>query len=855
MPIKMIKTSDITKFWTAIVQLGVILVALYASSFYSYVLFHTLAEIASVVLAVAIFLVAWNARRYWNNNYYIILGFTFLFVGLIDLMHAFEYKGVGIMKQGGNSNIATQLWLAGRYLIAVSFLFASFFNNYKIKARVVFSVLASLTAFLFLSIFYWDIFPDAYVEGRGITEFKKISEYVIVTIFLTAFYFFYRKRKKFHGRFFKLLSLVLIVMVFTEISFTLYVGVYDFFNLFGHLLKIIAYYLAYLGIVEFGLMRPYQSLFKDLKDKENVLLESEQRHRSFVEFSPDAIVVHSGGTIEYANNATMKLLGVKEKNEITGKPFASFFHNDYHDLIKESIWKIENGQTEEAALAEMKVVNSNKKAIDVEVKGLRIMINGRPAIESIISDITERKRTQEKITHLASFPELNPNPIIEINSKGEVIYSNPAMASMLKELNLGEEIKVFFPADLEEILKKLKDKNGEKILHREIEIGQRTFTQSISLNRTLGVARLYMIDITERKQAEDKVKLAMNEWVLMFNSISDPAFILGTDHIVKYVNKAMCEFAGAKEHELIGKKCFEFMHKKSSPWKTCPMKTTCESKKPHSEEIYEPTFGKTLLVTTSPILDEKGEIIGILHIAKDITEKKEIEKAKDEFISLASHQLRTPLSSISLASELLLRGSSGKVDPEQKEMLDEIYQSTKRMSLLIEHMLNVSRVELGTLAFNPQQMEVSKQIELIIGELESQIKEKKLILEMEIEKELPTIKFDANILRIIAENLLTNAIRYTESGGKITVSLSQKESRIILSVCDTGCGIPEKQQKMIFQKAFRAENAKRISSDGHGLGMYMVKEVVDKSGAEIRFVSKENEGTTFFVSLPIVSQD
>lgn len=851
MPTKMIKTSDITKFWTAIAQLGLILVALYATSFYSYVLFHTLAEIVSVILAVAIFLVAWNSRRYWNNNYYIILGFGFFFVGIIDLLHSFEYKGVGIIQQGGNSNIATQLWLAGRYLIAFSFLAAGLFNSHKIKARLVSSIFLSITSLILLSIFYWKNFPIAYVDGSGLTEFKKISEYIIIALFLMALYFFYRKRQRFHGRFFRLLSLVLLVMALTEISFTLYVGVYDFFNLLGHLLKISAYYFAYLGIVEFGLMKPYQTLFKDLKDKEVVLLQSEERHRSFVEFSPDAIIVHSEGLIEYANKAAVKLFGVKENSLLVGKKFVDFFHKDNKIFLEQCRAKIEKEESDEAPLAEMRIIRSNQELVDVEVKGIKIVIEGKPAIESVISDITERKHTQEKITHLASFPELNPNPIIEISARGEVIYSNPALAATLKELGIEEDVKIFFPADLEGVLRELKKKNGKKSLHREITIGQKTFAQSISLSRQFNLVRLYMTDITERKQAEEKVKKAMNEWILMFNSISDPAFILGIDHVVKYVNKAMCEFAGVKENELVGKKCFEFMHKKSSPWVTCPMKITCQSKKPHTEEIYEPTFGKTLLVTTSPILDDKGKIIGILHIAKDITEKKEVEKAKDEFISLASHQLRTPLSSISLASELLLRGSAGKIDPGQKEMLDEIYQSTKRMSLLIEHMLNVSRVELGTLAFKPEPMEVSKNVEIITGELESRIKEKKLKLEMELEKNLPVIRFDANILRIIMENLLTNAIRYTANGGKITIGLSREESHIVLSVCDTGCGIPEKQQNMIFQKAFRAENAKQISSDGHGLGMYMVKEVVDKSGAKIKFVSRENEGTTFFVSLPI----
>lgn len=743
MPYKMIKTSDITHFRTALLQLIVLIVSLWTTSLYSYVLFHTLAEIVSVILAVAIFLVAWNARRYWNNNYYILLGLGFLFAGAIDLFHAFEYKGVGIIHNGGDANTATQLWLAGRFLLALSFLAAAFLSARKVKVAHILAVIVPATILMLVAIF-WDIFPVAYIEGEGLTMFKKTSEYFIILLFCIAFFFFYRMRERFHERVFSLLSLVLLFMVLTEISFLLYVGVYDFFNLFGHMLKIAAYYLAYIGIVEYGLMSPYASLFKDLKDKEAVLLESEERYRSLVEFSPDAIIVHRDGIVEYVNGEAAELFDVKEKDTLIGKELIELFHPNYHDLIRERLRKIESGEISRTALAEMKIVRPDKEIVDVEVKGMKVMFGGRRAIESIISNITERK------------------------------------------------------------------------------------------------------------QAEEKIQRAMDEWVLMFNSISDPAFIMDTDHVVKHVNKAMCDFSKMSEGELVGKKCFEFMHKQLSPWTTCPMRKTCQNKKPHTEEIYEPIINKTLLVTTSPILDNEGKIIGILHIAKDITEKKEIEKAKDEFISLASHQLRTPLSSISLASELLLRGAGGDMIPEQKELLDEIYESTKRMSALIGNMLNVSRIELGTLAFNPEPMEMSKSIEEIANELESQIKDKKLVLKKEFEPGLAMIEFDKNILRIIVENLLTNAIRYTASGGAITVSLAKEASQIVLKVCDTGCGIPKSEQGMIFQKSFRAKNAKQISADGHGLGLYMVKEVVDKIGAKISFVSEEHKGTTFSVSFPAV---
>jgi PAS domain S-box-containing protein len=851
MPHKMIKTSDITHFWTAALQLGIIIIALWAMSLHSYVLFHTMAEIVSVVFAVAIFLVAWNARRYWNNNYYILIGFGFLFVGIIDLFHAFEYKGLGIIQEGGNANVATQLWLAGRFLMALAFLGAAFLNNQKIKAATIFSVFAGVTTLLFLSIFYWKIFPIAYVDGIGLTAFKKISEYVIISLFLVTLVFFYRMRQKFHGRVFGLLSLVLLIMSLTEISFTLYVGVYDFFNLLGHLLKIVAYYLAYIGIVEYGLMNPYSTIFKDLKDKEAVLLESEERYRSLVEFSPDAIVVHKNGIIKYVNGAANELFGIKGKESLTGKEFVESFQFNYRDMVSQRIGKIESGELKRTPLTEMKIIRAGKEIVDVEIKGIKIMFNGEQAIESIITDITERKQSQEKIKHMASFPALNPNPVIEISANGMVTYYNDAALTVLSKMGIKKDMKFFFPSDLSDILKELNVSKTEKTLYREITIKHRTFAQSIYLNKQFNVVRLYISEITKRKQAEEKVQRAMNEWVLMFNSISDPAFILGVNHTVKYVNKAMCDFAGVGESELVGKKCFEFMHKQHEPWTTCPMKITCKSKKPHTEEIYEPTLGKTLLITTSPILDDKGEIIGILHISKDITEKKKIEKAKDEFISLASHQLRTPLASISLASELLLRGSAGSADIEQKEMLDDIYNSTKRMSALIEHMLNVSRIELGTLAIKLEPMEIVKRVEEIIDELESQITEKKLVLKKEFENGLSMIKFDENILRIIVENLLVNAIRYTASGGIITVALAKEKSHIMLSVCDTGCGISKSQQDRIFQKSFRGENAKQISADGHGLGLYMVKEVADKTGAKISFVSEENKGTTFFVSFKV----
>ena len=220
---------------------------------------------------------------------------------------------------------------------------------------------------------------------------------------------------------------------------------------------------------------------------------------------------------------------------------------------------------------------------------------------------------------------------------------------------------------------------------------------------------------------------------------------------------------------------------------------------------------------------------------------------KDEFISLASHQLRTPLSSVALSSELLLRGVAGEIVPEQKEYLEEIYKATKRMTLLVSNLLNVSRVEMGNFEVKPGPFDVASAVSAVVKEFSPLFSDKKLKMTLNIDENIPPINIDEKSFGIIFENLISNAIRYTPKNGTILIELRKNASGILLSVSDTGCGIPAGQQEKIFQKSFRAENAREISSEGAGLGLYMSHIAAQRSGVKIWFDSKEGKGTTFFV--------
>jgi len=163
-----------------------ILFCLYLFSLYNYLLFHTLAEIFSIVVACGIFVIAWNSRRNLNNNYLLFLGIAFLFIGILDLVHTMAYKGMNVF-QGYETNLPTQLWIAARYMESLSLLIAPLFLNRRLRVDFILMTFALITFLVLVSVFYWHIFPTCFTEGVGLTPFKKISEYVISIILLGPF--------------------------------------------------------------------------------------------------------------------------------------------------------------------------------------------------------------------------------------------------------------------------------------------------------------------------------------------------------------------------------------------------------------------------------------------------------------------------------------------------------------------------------------------------------------------------------------------------------------------------------------------------------------------------------------------
>lgn len=256
-------------------------------------------------------------------------------------------------------------------------------------------------------------------------------------------------------------------------------------------------------------------------------------------------------------------------------------------------------------------------------------------------------------------------------------------------------------------------------------------------------------------------------------------------------------------------------------------------------------------IAVAPIQPEGGDIIGAVMVFRDVTQEKQLDEAKTEFVSLASHQLRTPLSTIAWYAEMLLSGDAGELAEDQRDFLQEIYDSNQRMIDLVNALLNVSRMELGTFVVDPEPVDVSAVARDTISELKPKIQSADVNLNTDFADDLPAVPADPDLLGIIFQNLLSNAIKYTPAGGDAILRIDKDDDRLLINMEDSGVGIPESQQDKIFTKLFRADNAQELEADGTGLGLYIVKSILDHAGGDIWFESTEGEGTTFFVMLPL----
>lgn len=478
---------------------------------------------------------------------------------------------------------------------------------------------------------------------------------------------------------------------------------------------------------------------------EEALRASETRYRALVESNPDGVVIHQDGRCVFVNPSGTRLLGAQKPEELLGKPVLDLVHPDYRDIARERIQR-SLAEWQPAPPLEEKLLRLDGTVIEAEVTAVPIMYEGRPAMQVVFRDISERKRMEEEL----KASEERYRDLFENASDG--IYILDRTGRILSCNRKTEEI------------------TGYKIE----EIRGQLYT-------------LLVPPGPERKKARR---------AFLKNMHGEP-----------------------------DKTELTIMRKDGRP--------------------------VILELSTRPIW-QNGQIVGIQGIGRDITERKELEKLKSEFISTVSHELRTPLTSIKGYVDLVLAEDVGPLTPEQREFLTIVSQNTTRLTELINDLLEIERLESGRVEFEFTELDLAEVLQNVAQSLKVNAEQKDLEFVTEITSGLK-VRGDRERLAQVFLNLLSNAIKYTPAG-TVELKAYRENDTVVVAVHDTGIGLSESDMQKLFQKFFRSDNPYVRKAGGTGLGLSIAKAIVERHNGTITVTSQLGQGSTFTVRLPALAR-
>lgn len=433
----------------------------------------------------------------------------------------------------------------------------------------------------------------------------------------------------------------------------------------------------------------------------------------------------------------------------------------------------------------------------------------------------------------------------ELTKKAKEEEKKEKEVEVLEELDRIAKMLVRRDFELAETREK-REKEFQELARKTKELARKT--------KELEDSRRALLNILEDTEAAKlRVEEERSKTQTIFDNFVDGLLIFNLDKELESINPIAEEFLGIRQEEVLGKSIAEL--EKKRPTKELAKLIGKELKEVFRKEfvLKKKELELVLEVTTKFVVSEK-ETIATLVLLHDVTREKVIERLKSQFVSVAAHQLRTPLSILKWTLSMFLEGDIGALTEEQKDLLFKADQTNERMIRLINDLLNVARIEEGRFIYHPKAVDLTELVQAVIEPHRHLAREKGVKFEFKKprDKSSKVVKADIEKLSLAIKNLVDNALFYTKPKGRVTVSLKRKGNKVEFSVEDTGIGIPKKQQPRVFTKFFRGDNAVRMETEGTGLGLFITKNIIEAHKGKIWFESKENKGTTFSFSLPAI---
>lgn len=378
-----------------------------------------------------------------------------------------------------------------------------------------------------------------------------------------------------------------------------------------------------------------------------------------------------------------------------------------------------------------------------------------------------------------------------------------------------------------------------------------SYKEAIDLSQDLNrsAERLYAVRM-KMKQEKDRVGA-------IINNFDGPIIFVNQNNEVALFNKAAGDILGMKDNDY-GKKVsdkdnFALGNFKKVIHKKYEIEDRDKSREEAENEIISlKHLGKeiTYKIKTATVYDENNDYHGVVKVFYDLTTEKAIDRAKSKFISIAAHQLRTPLSSIKWIIKMALDGDIGEFDEEQVDLLNKAYTSNQRIIRLIDDLLNVSRIEEGKFGYKIKREDMGDVLDGVMGEFSHKIDNKKIDFKFDKPNKKLPVYVDKEKISLALQNIIDNAIKYTPAKGRVEVTVEKDKEEVVIKVKDNGYGIPKKEQDELFTKFFRASNISKTNISGSGLGLFIARNILEGHGGGIDLKSQKNKGTEVTLSIP-----
>jgi len=636
------------------------------------------------------------------------------------------------------------------------------------------------------------------------------------------------------------------------------------------------------------------------KRMEEALKASEKKYSTLVEKGNDGIIIIQDGLLKFVNPPIAKITGFS-KEEAVGKPFTSFVSPEYKKLVLERYKKRLKGEKVPEKY-EIEIVAKNGTKIPVEISASLIEHEGRPADMAILRDITERKEVEkileEEKKKMETIFKTTEEGLALYDKEGRIVDVNPAFEKLfgLKESPIDVERKEVIQNEAKFHKYKIERFDDPLRTQREVYSGKPVPHVLIKIHShpprylegnyvpikdkqgdAVGMSASFR-DVTVLKSQAEKIAKQLveverqkNRWEAVFGNVEEGVLIMDRElHIISA--NAACELmSGCTEKEMVGKKHYDVFgcHDRTGRYfpEFDPLAKVLATKEPipYDEHLHCGKNGdeRWVGVSYTPIVNENGRIEQMVGVIRDITAIKELEKAKSEFVSVASHELRTPLTVVNGYLSLLLSGDLGKFDDpgfqaNLRPVLDKVYNETQRLTKLVQELLNVSRIEDGRIKLTLRKVSVIETIDEVVKEFGGLAEDKgiRLVAKYNLNEAADSsyVMADKDKLKQILVNLIDNAIKYTDVGGKVTVECFLENGLLHTQVKDTGVGIPANMLPRIFEKFQQGPGGSYLKENkGTGLGLFVVKSLVELHKGKIWVDSTVGKGAKFTFALPGVA--